>query len=188
MKKGLPAEIFGGLEFFESTDLALEQCENRLIEKYGTRRPSIQRVDLADCELLAGLSGDEVRLVREVVQQQTFHAQDIIIREGDAPNAMYFLLLGKTSVWIQLAAGMEKRVATFSPGMTFGEMALLDRAPRSAAVRADQEVECASLSLDAFEKLSAGHAKIQTAIYRNLARILARRVRKSNLQISAMDQ
>ena len=37
---------------------------------------------------------------------------------------------GHASVTVQLSGGAQKRLATFSPGMAFGEMAMLDRAPR----------------------------------------------------------
>jgi hypothetical protein len=50
-------------------------------------------------------------------------------------------------VFVPLEAGGRKRLATFSAGMVFGEMAVIDRAPRSATIVADSEVECDALSL-----------------------------------------
>ena len=71
--------------------------------------------------------------------------------------------------------------------MVFGEMALIDRGPRSATVVADIETECDLLGLDDFDRLGALYPKIKIKLLENLSLILARRLRKANRELSLFD-
>jgi glutaminase len=71
--------------------------------------------------------------------------------------------------------------------MAFGEMALLDRSPRSAEVSADTEVECDLLKLEDFELLGENHPRIKLVLLGNLALRLSRNLRKRNLEYSIFD-
>ena len=76
-------------------------------------------------------------------------------------------------------AGRENRLATFSAGTVFGELALLDPGPRSANVEADQELICHVLTDDAFERLRKDHPHIAITLLTNLGRELGRRLRRA---------
>jgi glutaminase len=91
------------------------------------------------------------------------------------------------SVFITLPTGRRKRLATFSPGMAFGEMAILDRAPRSAMIVADTEIVCDVLLLRDFEALGATHPSIKIAMLENLARGLSRKLRKANRELTVLE-
>jgi CRP-like cAMP-binding protein len=80
-----------------------------------------------------------------------------------------------------------KRLGTFSAGMSFGEMALVERAPRSADVIADTEVECDLLKLEDFEGLAKTHPGIKLVLLRNLALQLSRNLRKRNQEFRVFD-
>jgi glutaminase len=67
-------------------------------------------------------------------------------------------------------------------------MAMLDRAPRSAVVVADSEVDCDLLSLDQFDRLDQTHPRIKIVLLRNLALSLSRRLRKANREIGVFDE
>lgn len=69
--------------------------------------------------------------------------------------------------------------------MALGELALLDASPRSATVLAHTQVDCVVLSETDFEFLEREHPRIGMGILRNLALVLARRLRKANTEISA---
>ncbi len=78
-----------------------------------------------------------------------------------------------------------KRLVTFSPGMAFGEIALVDRSTRTADVVAEGDVECLSLSIDVFESLAGSHPGLRTALLANLVRLRSRRLRAANEEIEA---
>ena len=71
--------------------------------------------------------------------------------------------------------------------MAFGEMAMLDRVPRSAMVTADTEVECDLLTVEDFERLGETHPQIMIVILRNLALSLSSKLRRAIREISVFD-
>jgi glutaminase len=137
--------------------------------------------------LFAELSPADLAVVQPLLQRQRFQRGEAIVRFGAPAGELFFLARGKVSVTVPLSNGAQKRLATFSPGMAFGEMALLDRAPRSAAVTADTEVECDLLKLEDFERLGQSHPHIQIVLLRNLARGLTRKLRKANRECSVFN-
>jgi glutaminase len=150
------------------------------------RRPSTSPVKLRDCELLAGLDDKGLAALHKILKPAAFAEGDVIIRAGDPPGGMFFILRGKASAWIRTESGHERRVATFSPGMNFGEMALLDHARRSADVRADGPVDALELGLDAFHDLGNHHPGLQIVLLGNLARNLAQRLREANIEVGIL--
>ena len=70
--------------------------------------------------------------------------------------------------------------------MLFGEMAILERRPRSAGVHADGPVECYAMSLDSFERLTATHPDLKVKLLENFARRLSLRVRKLTEEVRVL--
>ena len=72
--------------------------------------------------------------------------------------------------------------------LVFGEVALLDRQPRSATVMADEDVVCYVLSEEAFHGLGREHPAIAITLLTNLERELSRRIRRANLMVSELER
>ena len=66
--------------------------------------------------------------------RRTFAAHQTVFEEGDEADGMYVILTGRARLVRRDADGREWPVATFEPGSFFGELALLERRPRSATV------------------------------------------------------
>ena len=79
------------------------------------------------------------------------------------------------------------RLATFSPGMSFGEMAFLDGVARSANIVADTDVECDELTLENFETLGKTHPAIKIKILEKLCLNLTNKLRKANREMSIFE-
>ncbi len=169
---------------FDDTDTALEFCENRLLDQKIGIRSTEAVVEPLNYILLAGLEKDQLAVVRSMLERRKFSGGDVMVQCGTPANEMYFMARGRASAFIQLASGAKKRVGTFSSGMVFGEMGVLEHAPRSAEVTADTEVECDILTLVNFEKLGEDHPRIKLTIMRNLALLLSRNLRKRNQEFS----
>ena len=58
----------------------------------------------------------------------------VIFREGDPGDCMYEMQTGCVGVYCDYGGPNQKEVAKLYGGKTFGEMGLLDHAPRSATV------------------------------------------------------
>jgi glutaminase len=172
---------------FPDNDSALEWWENRLLDAHLPTRLTEQPVEPCDYELFAGLKPDEIATASALLHRREFRKGETIVELGAPAGELFFVARGCASVAVPLAGGGQKRLATFSPGMAFGEMALLDRAPRSASVTAETDLECDLLMLEEFELLGETHPKIQTVLLRNLALGLSAKLRKANREISVFD-
>jgi len=187
MKAKLKDQFATLFRTFDDNDSALEWCERRLLAEKVASRVSEQPVGPADYELFADLSPAEVAVVQALFERRKFRRGDVIVEFGAPAGELFFLARGCANVTVPRPDGTQKRLATFSPGMAFGEMALLDRAPRSAAVAADTEVECDLLKLEDFERLGESHPQIKIVLLRNLALGLSRKLRKANREVSVFD-
>jgi glutaminase len=172
---------------FDDNDSALEWCENRLLaEKMGSSVAE-RTLKAVDYQLLAGLNPEEIAAVQACLERRKFQPGDVIIPFGAQAGELYFLNRGTTSATLPKANGSTKRLGTFSSGMVFGEMALLDESPRSATVTADTEVECDLLTIPAFKRLGENHPHIVQVMMRNLALGLSRNLKKRNQEFSVFD-
>ena len=86
-----------------------------------------------------------------------------------------------------MASGARKRLATFTRGMVFGEMAVIDRAPRSAMIVADSEVICDVMGIEEFDRLGTSHPGIKIKLLENLSLCICRRLRTVNRKLSVFD-
>jgi len=172
---------------FEDNDLALEWCEDQVLEKAQARRPASAAVSFADYELFENFTEAELKAMSELLQRRSHRAGEVIINAGDPASEIYFLAQGSVSVFTSPDIETRKRLATFSAGMVFGEMAAIDRAPRSAMIVADSEVVCDVLSLEDFERLDSTNPGIKIKLLQNLSLGLCRRLRVANRKLSVYD-
>jgi glutaminase len=168
------------------TDTAIELCEDRLLAEGGAETCSGAGVALESFEICEGLGADRIEVLRGVLTRQRFRAGETIFRRGAEATSLFFLMEGKASVTIDLPGGGQRRLTTCTPGMLFGEMAIVERRPRSASVRADTAVECLVLGLDDFESLTATHPDIKVKLLENFARSLSVRVRRLTEEVRAL--
>jgi len=177
----------GMLHHFADTDRSLEWCEDRLLASLPDQREPDTALTPVRYELFRGLTPGEIKVISGMLVRQRYRAGDEIIRVGDEAHEMFLLARGTAGVVVTNPQGGRRRVATFSPGMNFGEMAFLDRAPRSSLVVAETEAECDVLTLDAMEDLSRTHPQIKITLLKNLCLDLCRKLRKADRQLSAYD-
>ena len=127
--------------------------------------------------LLHGLSRWEARKVVLLGQLDQVAASDLIVRKGDTGTEMYMLVSGRVRVFDRLPDGTEKTLTLLGPGAIFGEMALVSQEPRSASVIAEMPSEVLRLDFEAFERIRRRFPFTGAKLFRNLARVLAGRLR-----------
>ncbi len=109
---------------------------------------------------------------------RSYRPQEIIFKQGDTGDFMYVIQTGKVEVYLTTSKG-EKSLAFYGPGDFFGEMAIIDKAPRSANARAVQETRAIMLDERTFEM----HIQSNPAIVRKILKNLSNRLRDTNKQI-----
>lgn len=187
MKAKLSAQYPEVFRTIDDNDLALEWCENRLLAATLPAHPPEDAVKVMQYELCQNLTPKEIEIFAPFLKRRVYQKTEAIISAGEEAQEMFFVARGAVSVFVSLRNGARKRLATFSAGMAFGEMAVIDRSPRSALIVADTEVECDVLRLEDFDKLGAAYPDIKIKLLENLSLSLCRRLRKANRELTLFD-
>jgi len=175
------------LRRFRDADAALEWCEDQLLA--GAAHGFGTKFAVPQINLFKGLNSEECHLVESIIRPLVFEKGDVIMREGDKANLFFVLARGTVSVEIKVHGntGRRKRVASIGPGLTFGEMALLDGGRRSADVVANEKVICYGLGVEELHELAAEHPHIMITILSNLTREFSERLRHANEEIGVLE-
>jgi glutaminase len=185
MKSKLGAKFDDLFHTFGDNDHALEWCENQLLEKHADSRVIGIRTKIADYQLFKGLTASELKIVESNLKARSYKRDKEIISAGDAAREIFFLSRGVVSIYL---AGEERhRLASFSPGMCFGEMAFIDGSPRSANIVADTDVECHELSRENFDKLGRSHPALKIKLLEKLCLDLTGKLRKANRELDVLE-
>jgi len=110
-----------------------------------------------------------------------YEDQEVICRQGEAGHSMFIVQSGRAAVTHE-DGGTESIVGDLAPGDVFGEMAIFDRQPRSATVRARGSARVLTLDKRAF--LKRVHED-PTLAFRILER-MSQRIRALNEEISRL--
>ena len=141
-------------------------------------------------EILAGLTDQELERVETICRKVTFNAQDVIVREGEPSDDIYVIYKGSVEIVLgegaatsePLAASGPQAIVSLGQGQVFGEMALIDKGPRSATVRCTADgSELYVIARDGFVRLCEQDTNIGYKVMRNLAADLSFKLRHRNL-------
>ncbi|HDT15463.1 MAG TPA: cyclic nucleotide-binding domain-containing protein [Firmicutes bacterium] len=119
----------------------------------------------------------------EIINQygKKYAPGDYIFSEGDLGEEMFIIHRGSVKITKRTDEG-EKTLVTLSEGDFFGEMAVIDKEPRSASAIADTETVCIVLNEELFEAQMQRNAKIVKKILKNMsARLRAMNEQLKNL-------
>jgi glutaminase len=172
---------------FSDVDLALEWCEDQLLARTASP-PDEFTAPLAAQELLHGLSAEELAAIDAIATVSVVPAGTVVVREGEPADALYFVLSGEVSVRLGVGGeGRQRRLATFGPGLAFGEMALIDDGVRTADVFTDTDSTLAAVTVADLDTLGAAHPVLIATLLRNLSCQLAAWLQRANAQVRALD-
>ena len=128
--------------------------------------------------LFENLSADDVALFYDLATRRTFADREVIITEGEIGDALYIVAVGKVHVEKTTLDQQQEVLTSLGTGECFGELALVDRDPRSATVRASGQTEVFELTQDALAPFFDAHPDIHRTVLHNLAKITAQRIRR----------
>jgi glutaminase len=183
----LDPRAVSAVTFQPQLDLGIEWCERQLLERYAVKREDAAIGSLAEHRLCAGVSAADIVYLERIVERREFEAGASIVRRGDAADALYFLVRGDVSVTVDLPEGGYKRLSTLSPGMGFGELALIAGGVRSADVRADTLVECRALPAAVFASLEYERPGLMVKLLMNLLRSSTETSGRLTAEVAALE-
>ena len=179
---------------FDDIDHALESCENELLERYEWQ-PSImnQKGYPSSQPILTDMTIEELEFISGLMHDQVFDENEVICKEGDPADKLFFVEEGQVSVWVSTLVSVskekKKRINVIGEGFAFGEGALLGAENRIADIIADQKsiiswFETSKL----FDNDSSIALNIQKKLYKNLAIQTFQKLEWTNKEIKSLMQ
>lgn len=132
--------------------------------------------------LFASVSDEDLQQVASHLIERRFPRNTTIVEEGLAGDYMYVIREGRVKVTKLSEDGREKILEFLDAGSFFGEMALLDRAPRIASVKTLKPVRLLALSRSDFLNLLRKSPDLTLSVIQELCK----RLRTVDDQASAL--
>lgn len=135
-------------------------------------------------ELFEGATEQELESVASICHEQTFTKGDIVTAQGEPGDELFVVYEGFVEV---LRSGISpevgpRTVVHLGSGQIFGEMALVDRGPRSATVKAASDTtRVLVIHQDDFERLCDQNHHLGFVVMRNIAADLSFKLRHRHL-------
>lgn len=101
----------------------------------------------------------------------------ILFEEGDMGNYLFFIIEGVMEIMLTGESRHQKIVATYGPGASVGEMAMIDEYERSATVRATTDCEILILTKSRFDELLEADPRLGLKVLKGLAKNISIRLR-----------
>jgi MFS superfamily sulfate permease-like transporter len=162
-------------------ETTLEWMEEETLREHGDVRGQSDLLALEEIDFFDGVPDAELQELRGVLKLRAFKTGEPICREGDPGDKMWLLVKGSVSVRLSVGDHRgSRRITSLTRGTVFGEMALIEGAPRSASIVADEDVVCYELNGADFAMLLRDKPAIAATVMRNTARELARRLRRTS--------
>jgi len=122
--------------------------------------------------LFASFPEDQLRMLTGVVTRRSLPRSTTVMASGDPTDSLYIVLSGRLKVMMSDAEGKEVILSILTAGEFFGEMGLIDDAPRSASVVSIEACELLSIAKRDFKKCLAENFEMAQAVMRRLVRRL----------------
>jgi CRP/FNR family cyclic AMP-dependent transcriptional regulator len=122
--------------------------------------------------LFASFPEDQLRMLTTVVTRRSLPRSTTVMASGDPTDSLYIVLSGRLKVMMSDAEGKEVILSILTAGEFFGEMGLIDDAPRSASVVSIEACELLSIAKRDFKKCLAENFEMAQAVMRGLVRRL----------------
>jgi CRP/FNR family cyclic AMP-dependent transcriptional regulator len=129
---------------------------------------------LAAIPFFGGLDPDALARLAAGMRSRRFRRGEVIFHIGDPGDALFVIVSGEVKISLPSETGDEAILATLRPGDFFGEIALLDGAPRSASASALVPTETVILPRDRFRELIATETGVRDALLASIAGELRR--------------
>ena len=130
--------------------------------------------------LFEGLTEDQLNSLSPFTYRKNFGPGELIVEEGHTGNGLYLIVSGNVEAIKGLGTEQQQIVNKLGAGEVFGEMALLGEWPRTATVRAVDNVEC--LGIDRWVFLAQLERQPKVGI--RMLHILAQKLRDRDARLA----
>jgi CRP-like cAMP-binding protein len=156
---------------------------------------------LKNVTMFSQLSPEALAEVTTALKPRELAAGEILFKQGDAGNELIIVKEGSVAIFVPVEGAPKggQAIRIFQPGELLGEMAIIDRKPRSASARAEQPSKILTLSGDDFQRILGRHPEMAISVMSGLndriryttdflgeVRSWVRRVTEGNYQTSGV--
>ena len=132
--------------------------------------------------LLAHLAPDQLARISAAGEVESYNPGEDVVVEGSLGDALFLILSGQVAVHRG-----PQTFATLEGGEFFGEMSLVEPAPRSATVTAMSATFLFRLPHDALRELIAVDSNVANVLLVQIVKTLSDRLRRANAMLSSVD-
>jgi signal transduction histidine kinase len=133
---------------------------------------NFRMVSIEENKLFKALTPTELELLRKATREITFAAEQLIFKEGDAGDGIYFVKDGMVQISAVVGYGDLKVLTRIPAGELFGEMAVLDNQPRSASATAETVTTVYFINRAEWEQLLERAPRLAVLLVREVIRRL----------------
>ncbi len=139
---------------------------------------------LISLPLFSSFNVDELSILAKHMSFIHLQLEEHLFLEGDQGTFMGFVVSGILEVRKKAETGEDMALARLTKGSSIGEMALIDRSPRSATVVAKQATTMVTLTEKGFDLLAEKHPQIGIMVIRKIARLLSLNMRRTSSKLA----
>lgn len=141
---------------------------------------------LSQVYLFRELTPKEMERVLSISKEKKVGKNEFIFREGDLGDAFYLIVTGSVRISTLVPGVGEEALTILREGEYFGEMALIDDAPRSASAIANDDTMLLCIGKDDFRKLLERQTDIAYKLLWIFTKTLSARLRKTDEQLKSI--
>ncbi len=139
---------------------------------------------LSQVALFSSLKPQALELLARVSTEESYALGTRIFAHGETGDRLYLILEGKVRISREVAGMGEEALAVLGAGQVFGEMALLDEAPRSADAIVHERCRLLVLPKGGFDELLFLHKELAYEVLWSFVRLLVTRLRDTNEKLT----
>lgn len=138
---------------------------------------------LVNLPIFDSFNTDELTMLAKHMSYIHLHRGEYLFVEGDQGNFMGFVVQGLLEVIKKSETGQNIVIASLTEGNSIGEMALIDKSPRSATVIAKQPTTMVTLTDKGFDLLTERSPILGVKVIQKIARLLSLYMRRTSSRL-----
>lgn len=127
---------------------------------------------LSSWPLFTGMTDEEIRRLSLLLRRRRYPQGSLVFREGEGGDALFIVLSGRILATALQNDGSSRRVYEFVAGTFFGEMAIIEEAPRSATCVALEDSELLVLLGTDFYRLVAENPRLANKLLLSIGMVM----------------
>jgi len=140
--------------------------------------PVVSTVLLRSVPMFSLLSDDQLLMLTQLLLRKPYPRNSTVVAAGDPADALYIVISGRLKVMMNDKERREVILAILSQGDFFGEMGMIDQAPRSATVVAMESCELLTIKRAEFTNCLKRDFDLTMSVIRGLVKRLREADRK----------